>query len=200
MAAAAPCSAVLEQRNHFSTLAQQQDLCPQLWFAEAQLCECIQVLASPFRYSWRASYGDTDPLVRRRNTGFQPPWCEGHPRLQGMWATPSAHEGQSTTMLQPYGCAQGSSVHILCSPAHHHGAGDPPSASPGGPGLVLVHLKQPPSPASSCHLLSLLPLQSRDGCAEMEQQRQNMNCYERCCSCYAAEPQLGEELGGSLHC
>lgn len=113
-----------------------------------------------------------------------------------MWATPSAHEVQSTTMLQPYGCARGSSVHILCSPAHHLGAGDPPSASPGGPGLVVVHLEQSPSPASSCHLLSLLPLQSRDSCAEMEQQRQNMTCYERFCSCYDAEPQLGGGVGG----
>lgn len=191
MAAAAPCSAVLEQRNHFSTLAQKQDLCPQSRFAEAQLCECIHVPGSPFRCSWRANCGEIDPLVRRRNTGFQHPWCESPAGLQGMGATPTAQEGQSTTMLQPYGCARGSSVNILCSPAHHLGAGDPSSASPGGPGLVVVHLKQPPSPASSCHLLSLLPLQSRDSCSEMEQQRQNVACYESFCSCYAAESQLG---------
>lgn len=48
------------------------------------------------------------------------------PRLQGVRATPTAHEGerQRTEMLQPYGCAQGSSVHIQHGPAHHPDTGD----------------------------------------------------------------------------
>lgn len=54
------------------SLAQQQDLCPQPQSAEAQLCECIQILAFPFRCSQRANRGETDPLVRRRNTSSVP--------------------------------------------------------------------------------------------------------------------------------
>lgn len=87
---------------------------------------------------------------------LQPPWREGAkaagsphcPRRRG-----AEHGDAAALWLRP-GVLHAHTAQPCTSPWRR----GPPSASPVGLGPVVVHLKQPPSPASSHHLLSLLPV------------------------------------------
>lgn len=64
-----------------------------------------------------------------------------------------------------------------------------PGAGGGSPQATSFPCIFPSFAVTSCHADGTCP--GRDGCAEMEQQRQNMTCCERHRSHNAAEPQLG---------